>query len=93
MAGIVYLLHFDKPYYHAQHYLGYTRDLESRIERHKGGNGSPLVAAVVNAGIDIVVARTWSGDRNLERRLKNRHNTPRQLCPICRNGGDIIDGK
>lgn len=29
------------------------------------------------------VARTWRGDRNFERRLKNRKNAPR-LCPICR---------
>ena len=84
MAGAVYLLHFAEKYYHAQHYLGFTEDLEARIERHKTGNGSPLVRAVVNAGIEIELARTWSGDRKLERRLKDRHNTPKQLCPICR---------
>ena len=76
--GTVYLLHFSEPYYHARHYLGYTNNLEARIERHKAGNGSPLVAAVVAAGIGVELARTWNGDRHLERRLKNRKNTPRQ---------------
>jgi hypothetical protein len=33
-------------------------------------------------GINFTVVRTWNGDRRLERRLKNRKNSPR-LCPCC----------
>ena len=32
----VYLLHFDPPYRHAKHYLGYTKaeSVKARFERH-----------------------------------------------------------
>ena len=83
VLGHIYLLHFDPPLAHARHYLGWTQDLEQRIATHRAGQGSPLVAAAVAAGSEIQVARTWSDvDRHFERRLKNRHETPR-LCPIC----------
>jgi hypothetical protein len=36
------------------------------------------------SGIDWKLVRVWTGDRRLERRLKRRKNTPRQLCPVCR---------
>ena len=81
--GVVYLIHFDRPYKHARHYLGYTEDLPKRLSLHKCGLGARLMEVVRNAGIDWVVARTWPGDRTLERRLKNRKESPR-LCPICR---------
>jgi len=41
------------------------------------------MAAVSRASIGWTLARTWKGGRDLERRLKNRHNSPK-LCPICR---------
>jgi predicted GIY-YIG superfamily endonuclease len=82
--GTIYLLHFEPAYKHASHYLGWTEDIDARIDRHQRGQGSPLVAAAVAAGCAINLARTWEGDRKLERKLKNRKNTPRQLCPICR---------
>ncbi len=28
--GLIYLLHFERSYHHARHYLGYTEDLEAR---------------------------------------------------------------
>ncbi len=78
-----YLLHFDRPYRHARHYLGYADDLDARIARHRSGDGARLVEVAAGAGIDFVVARTWAGDRTLERRLKRRKASPR-LCPVCR---------
>lgn len=30
---MVYLIHFDKPLKHAQHYIGYTHDLGSAVSR------------------------------------------------------------
>ena len=82
--GIVYLLHFSTPYKHAKHYIGFTKDLESRIQRHLGGDGARLIEVIVKEGITFVVARTWkSKTRGFERRLKNLKNTPR-FCPICK---------
>jgi hypothetical protein len=83
----LYLLHFDPPYQHAGHYLGFALDVERRVAEHlaAGAKASPLVRAALAAGAAVTVARTWpGGDRTLERRLKNRHEGPR-LCPTCRN--------
>ena len=79
----IYLLHFEQPYYHARHYLGWTEGvLEVRLERHMVGHGARLVSVVTEVGIGIELARLWSGTRELERKLKNRKNSPK-LCPIC----------
>jgi len=82
---MVYLLHFDRPLHHAGHYVGFTNNLEKRIETHRHGNGSRLVRAIIKNGNDFVVARTWDdGDRSLERHIKNQKNGPR-FCPICQS--------
>lgn len=83
LQGTIYLLHFDAPLAHAQHYVGYAEDLDARIERHRKGNGARLVAVFAERGVGFTVARTWPGDRTKERRIKNQKNAPR-LCPICR---------
>lgn len=81
--GTVYLLHFsEKISGHAGHYLGWASRLEARIEHHRAGTGARLTQVAAERGISFEVARTWSGDRNLERRLKNRKNAGR-LCPVC----------
>lgn len=83
---MVYLLHFDRPYRHARHYLGFTRNLDARLALHRSPNGSShhrLMQVIAGAGIGFVLARTWDGDRDLERRLKRRKEGPK-LCPICR---------
>jgi predicted GIY-YIG superfamily endonuclease len=82
--GTIYLLHFARPYRHARHYLGFAEDLEQRLAQHRAGRGARLVQVVLGAGIGFEVARTWKGDRRLERRLKNQRNAPARLCPICR---------
>ncbi len=89
-ASTVYLLHFDEPYRHARHYLGYARDLERRLGEHRAGRGARLIEVITNVGIGFVVARTWEGDRGLEGALKKRKASPR-LCPICR-ATESIDG-
>lgn len=85
---IVYLLHFSKAYKRVRHYIGSTTNLEERVREHMNGQGSKLMKAVSKAGIKVTIARTWSGDRNFERFLKNQKNSKR-FCPLC--GG--IDGK
>src|SRR5215510_1113752 len=79
---VIYLIHFDQPYKRARHYMGFTDDLEERLSRHRAGNGARLMEVVTAAGITWRVARTWQGDRKLERRLKSRKEAPR-LCPVC----------
>lgn len=82
MNGTVYLLHFDEPFGHARHYLGWARNLDARLAHHKRGTGANLLRHVAAAGIHWRLARTWRGDRHLERRLKNRGGASR-ICPIC----------
>jgi predicted GIY-YIG superfamily endonuclease len=83
-AGTVYLLHFDRPFGHARHYIGWTRRLEKRLEHHRRGTGARLLALVREAGIGWTLARTWEGDRALEKRLSATSGVPR--CPICTPG-------
>lgn len=83
--GVVYLIHFQKPYKHAQHYLGYTDDLGKRFNRHVYGDGSKLLKAVRAAGISFYLVRTWNGvDRKFERKLHN-HKKSWMKCPVCRS--------
>lgn len=84
--AVLYLLHFDPPYRHARHYLGYSdrRDPFSRIAQHLAGRGSPLVAAALAAGCRVLVADWWPGDRTRERLLKRRAHVP-AWCPLCQN--------
>jgi predicted GIY-YIG superfamily endonuclease len=83
MTGTVYLIHFDTPYKHAKHYLGWSRYLHGRLDHHRRGTGARLLQVVNEAGISWRVVRTWKKqDRNFERRLKNQKNSPR-LCPVC----------
>ena len=93
MAGYVYLLHFDTPYRHARHYLGYTVNVDQRLAMHAAGRGARLLEVLKSEGITFTVAWVRVGDRALERRLKDRHESPR-LCPICaakaKNGGSTL---
>lgn len=82
--GTVYVLHFDPPYRHAGHYIGWAQDADARIAQHIAGVGSPLVRAAVLAGSHVQLAAIFSGSRYLERRLKRWHNTTARVCPICR---------
>lgn len=82
---MVYLIHFERKLYHAQHYIGFTDvPLIDRVERHLAGNGSKLLRAVTKAGIEWEVVRVWQDkDRKFERKLKNQKNS-KLLCPICK---------
>jgi predicted GIY-YIG superfamily endonuclease len=90
--GTVYLLHFDRPYGPgggenergiAKHYLGWAKNLEQRLAHHADGSGANLLRYVKNAGIGWTLARTWTGDRNRERQLKQQGGRSR-MCPTCR---------
>jgi len=85
----VYLLHFKTKLHHAGHYCGYTPNgVEARVKLHRSGRGAKLTAAVAEAGIEMVIAKTWRfGDnheaRLFERACKDTHQLGR-LCPVCR---------
>jgi predicted GIY-YIG superfamily endonuclease len=81
---MVYLIHFDKKYKHAQHYIGFVEnDLVKRMKLHRSGNGAKLLSALNAQGITYDVVRTWNdADRNFERSLKNRKKSS-CLCPVC----------
>lgn len=79
----VYLLHFDRPYFHAQHYLGLSKNTPQRYKQHLALQGVGLTRAVIEAGIGITLARVWPrGGWQLEQRLRARKNS-KHLCPIC----------
>jgi hypothetical protein len=83
-VGTVYLLHFERPYYHARHYLGFTTRIKGRLSEHLRGDGSGLVRAVAQAGIEIFVARTWENvTPSFERRGHHCWLGRRHVCPIC----------
>lgn len=88
MTGTIYLIHFERRLKHAGHYIGWTENLEGRVEAHRTGRGSRLLAIVSDQGIGFRVVRTWRGSRTDERRLKRRKNSP-QLCPECKNNNMV----
>lgn len=87
MSGWIYLVHFERPYRHAQHYVGWTRELRQRFYRHTSDaplrRGSALMRAVVAAGIGFKVVAVWSGTRTDERQIHQHRNNKRR-CPVCR---------
>lgn len=87
----LYLLHFDRPYRHARHYLGYARtmaDLHARVDTHYNatpgdGKHHRLMQVIRAAGIGFTLARVWpTGTRQHERAKKTRGHA--RQCPICR---------
>jgi len=82
--GVVYLLHFDKKYKHAGHYLGWTNNLQKRLQQHKDGTRERCVLTHVLKlnGIGWKCVRTWEGTRARELTIKSYKNN-RRLCPVC----------
>ncbi len=80
-----YLIHLDQPYRSgrhpgAGHHVGYADDIARRVQTHRGGQGSPLLAAALAAGIHFRVVRVWPGaDRHFEGKLHHRHGS--RVCP------------
>ena len=88
--GYVYILHLDRPLserHAARHYIGWCYRLDSRMNQHLKGRGSRFMQVARERGIGFTLAAAFPGDRNFERKLKNRKEAPR-LCPICRKAHD-----
>ena len=86
----VYLLHFTvklgnprTPHGEAQHYIGTSTNVETRLHEHLAGTAAAITRAAVLHGAQLLIVRTWKGSRHEERRLKRRKEAPR-LCPLCR---------
>jgi hypothetical protein len=82
VEGSVYLIHFDPPYRHAKHYLGWSERFTIRVAADMAGQGARLMAVALKAGSTFTLAATWPGTRALERRLKRCGGRAR-FCPIC----------
>lgn len=84
----IYLIHFDEPYYHAQHYLGATTDIQSRINAHANGHGACLMTAIMDVNIPWRLAKLWTSDAGFvgEQWAKKQKNGP-AYCPICKPDG------
>lgn len=80
--GGVYLIHLERPYKHARHYIGFARNIEARLDHHRRGSGANFLKVVTRAGIPWHLVRVWAGqDKTFERRIKGRSAT--RLCPEC----------
>lgn len=83
LGSYVYVLHFETPFKHAKHYVGWSTNLSYRLGHHRNGTGARLCQVVKENGGRWVVSALWeSASRDDERKLKNRKETPR-LCPVC----------
>ncbi len=88
MSSYVYILHFEQPLAHAQHYTGATDDLASRIAAHRSGtNGGRLPRVFRELGVGFAVGRVEEYDDHKvafrrERQIKRVAHGPR-YCLIC----------
>jgi hypothetical protein len=96
----VYLLHFDRPYHHARHYMGFAktkRSMHQRIDAHyaateRDGHHHRLMVVIRAAGISFTLSRVWPrGTRADEKRMKQRGHARR--CPICRSERGALKGQ
>jgi predicted GIY-YIG superfamily endonuclease len=78
-----YLLHFERPIYRAQHYLGWSTNIVNRVELHSRGRGARLVAQALAAGIGVELVRVWPNAARAEERVLKRRG-PKDYCPECR---------
>ena len=81
--GTTYLLHFERAYRHARHYVGWTTDLDQRLDAHRRGNSDKFMRYVHAAGIGFVLARTWPDTtKDREDSVKHQGGASR-ICPEC----------
>ena len=87
MTWKLYIIHFNRSFHHARHYIGIAQDAKKRLKRHKAGDGSRLVRAVIYTDIKIrmnVIGEfeDFSTAHQAEKVLKKKHST-KKYCPIC----------
>jgi hypothetical protein len=90
MTGVLYLLCLSAPLgdpsrrgCSAKHYLGFSTSeetLPARLEHHRAGRGSRMLAEASARGITWRVVWVRAGTRDDERRLKNAGHYAERLC-------------
>lgn len=85
--SFVYILHYETKLGHAQHYCGWTSNLDKRLSYHiKNKKQHPaLTRAFALAGIKILAVSFAAGTRNDERRVKKTGHVAR-YCEACSLG-------
>lgn len=95
----VYLIHFKNKLGRCQHYLGYAKDVDSRISAHRAttwtpptvqgesgtltGKGATILGVLNYYGIGWDVVRVWL---NGDRQLEHHlknQKNARRYCPVC----------
>jgi predicted GIY-YIG superfamily endonuclease len=86
--GEVYLFHFNSPLGNlanrraqAQHYLGFSDDLDARIAKQLAGRGAKLVAAALKQGL-VFELYHWPAPLATEKLIKKYKKTS-AFCPAC----------
>jgi hypothetical protein len=83
-VGVIYLAHLDERIGSgAQHYLGWTSNLEAREEAHRNGRGAKLLREARRLGVDWRVVRTWDGKTRTDERGMKRGGSLARFCPQC----------
>jgi hypothetical protein len=89
----LYLLHFDPPYRHARHYLGYAvgtgrgyRYAKDQAEGNAVGAHELVMAAQWNL-TEISVADVFVGAGRAEQRRMRSNGSLSRFCPICQREG------
>jgi predicted GIY-YIG superfamily endonuclease/ribosomal protein S18 acetylase RimI-like enzyme len=84
--GFVYVLHFERPLCHSQHYIGCTCNLRERLITHATGRGARIVAAALDKGIPFKLGALGQCNVSvmyrLERQMKDWHGAALQ-CECC----------
>ena len=82
----VYVLHFDDPLSHAQHYVGMTGNLKQRLAAHAAGDGARLTEVLAEQQrawtLTGLFQTTATNARRVERELKESKNLSR-YCDAC----------
>lgn len=88
MDGIIYILKFDPPFWHARYYVGWCnpRGLMNRIKQHRTGQGAHITRAAVEQGHRLILVADFPGTRDDERAIKRRKNTPKLVQQMERRG-------
>lgn len=84
LTKVVYIIHFEHHFKRARHYIGSTTDLDRRLREHLGVTKrcSPLIRAAIESGIKVDLSLALTGDRKVERVIKDMKNVKR-YCPSC----------
>ena len=95
----VYLIHFKNKLGRCQHYIGYAKNVDSRIAAHRAttwtpptvqgeggtltGKGATILAVLNHYGIEWDVVRIWPDGDRAFERHLKNQKNARRYCPIC----------